>query len=174
MTANGPYTQSFNYTHMFDFIDPNANCFKYARYRKNSLYGKLVETNTFSIFKRIVQQADMNNILDNEQANFTLFVPSDEYILKKYGINVFINLDKGTAVSIVKSSMLDKRITSELLQYSPMSYFFTKYPPNKLYISNVNFDMTINCSVKTLEKDIICDNGIIHVVDDFVNPQLQI
>ena len=150
MTANGPYTQSFNYTHMFDFASPHPNCIHLERYRKNSLYGKIVESPSFSIFKRIVTLAGMNKILDDEQANFTIFIPSDDELLKHYDVNVFANMDRGTALSVVKSSMVDKRIPSELLQYSPISYLFTTYPPNKIYVTNVNGDTTLNCSVKVL------------------------
>ena len=113
----------------------------------------------------------MDNILDNLQADFTLFIPSDtELKYRNIQEDFYVNMDQGTARHIVLSSLLDARIPSEILKDSPATYFITKDPPNRLFITNINEKTRINNLFNVIHYDIVCNNGIIHVVDGMINP----
>ena len=75
----------------------------------------------------MVKLAGMQESLSDSQADCTLFVPDDRSIAP-LGDGVFLNMDKATAISIIKSSMLNRKITSDLLEDSPAAYFITRNP----------------------------------------------
>lgn len=173
MVSIGPYSQSNNFTHMFDFTDLQTNQTKKQSigYCPNSLMSIIHKNPDFSKFKYLVKLANLENILDSSQANFTLFIPSDNQI-KHIPDEIFINMDSSTARHIVKSSMLEKKIPSELLEASPASYFITKDPPNKLFVGNISGQTYICDNINVIQKDIITDNGIIHVIDKLIQPYI--
>jgi hypothetical protein len=169
MTSSGPNSQSYNFTHMFQFNDINGNLPK-LHYTKGSIM-YLIDTHPeFTKFCYLIKLAEMDIILDNIQSNFTLFVPADSELKYKIDPEVFLNMDKGTARTILKSSILDGRIPSELLTDSPSAYFNTNCPPNRLFITNINGNTRINNSFNVIHFDILANNGIVHVVDNLINP----
>ena len=121
MVSTGPYSQSNNFTHMFDFVDLRGNASR-EQDNNNSLMGVINNNPNFSKFKYIVERARMNTTLSDPQSDFTLFIPLDTFIsrLEIEGMDISI------ARNIVRSAMLDRKITSELLEDSNTSYFFTK------------------------------------------------
>ena len=165
MVSTGPYSQSNNFTHMFDFVDLRGNSSR-EKNDNNSVMGVINNNPNFSKFKYIVERARMNKTLSDQQCNFTLFIPLDTFIsrLEIEGIDISM------ARNIVKSAMLDRKITSELLEDSKASYFFTKSKPNNLFINNINGITYINDDIRIIKKDIITDNGIIHVIDHIILP----
>ena len=126
----------------------------------------------FTRFNYIVRLARLQGILDAEQANFTIFVPSDS-ALSYLNDSVFVNMDDATARHIVKSSLLDRKITSELLEDSPASFFITKDTPNRLFVSNISGNTFLNNNIRVIHKDIIANNGIIHVTDNILWPSVM-
>jgi uncharacterized surface protein with fasciclin (FAS1) repeats len=168
MVSIGPNSQSNNFTHMFDFVDLRGKKIKKVQ-DKNSLMGIINENPEFSKFKYIVEKAMMTDILESMQTNLTLFIPSDSKI--KY---FFDNMDVSFARHIIKTSMLNKKIPSELLEDSPFSFFNTNDPFNKLLISNINGETFINNNIKIIQKDIIATNGIIHIIDNLILPEYNI
>ena len=166
MVSNGPNSQSNNFTHMFDFVDLRGKPVEKIQ-DKNSLMGFINNTPEFSKFKYIIQKAMMSDILGSIQTNATLFIPSDNEIP-----NFFIDdMDVSLARHIVKSSMLNKKIPSELLEDSPLLIFNTNNPYNKLLITNINGETYIDNNIKIIQKDIITSNGIIHVIDNLIWPE---
>jgi uncharacterized surface protein with fasciclin (FAS1) repeats len=83
-------------------------------------------------------------------------------------------MDVSFARHIIKTSMLNKKIPSELLEDSPFSFFNTNDPFNKLLISNINGETFINNNIKIIQKDIIATNGIIHIIDNLILPEYNI
>jgi len=170
MTSCGPYSQRYNFTHMFDINGVNGKI-PPKIYTKGSIMYLINTHPDFNYFSYIIRLAELDIILDNIQADFTLFVPSDTEIKMKYKYDDFLlTMDQSTAKSIVLSSLLDYRIPSEILQNSPASYFNTKYPPNRLFVTNINANTRINNFMNVIHFDIICTNGIIHVVNKLMNP----
>jgi len=165
MVSTGPYSQSNNFTHMFDFVDlrGNVSC---REDDNNSIMGIINNNPNFSKFKYIVERARMNTTLSDLQSNFTLFIPLDTFISKLE----IEDMDISMARNIVRSSMLDKKITSELLEDTKVAYFFTKSKSNNLFINNMNGITYINGDIQIIQKDIITGNGIIHVTDKIIWP----
>jgi uncharacterized surface protein with fasciclin (FAS1) repeats len=151
---------------MFDFVDLRGNNQK-KQYDSNSIMGVINNTKYFSKFKNIVKKAMMDDILGSQQANFTLFIPTDLGIRNKN----LDNIDVGTARQIVKSCMLNRKITSELLEDSPTSFFITNDSYNRIFVRNINGITYINDDIKIIHKDIIIGNGIIHVIDKLLEPK---
>lgn len=171
MVSIGPYTQPSNFTHMFDIPDLRAHTSLHSdkQYCPNSIMDIINTNPDFTKFYYMVKLAKLERVLNDKQANCSLFVPSDKAIAK-LGESIFINMDSATARHIVNSSILDKRITSELLEDSKTSYFITKDPINKLFISNIYDNIYINNDIKVIQKDILLSNGIIHVIDGLIKP----
>ena len=165
MVSLGPNSQPNNLTHMFDFLERSQTARKTLD--PESLMGIINNTDDFSFFKYIVENAMMCNILNSSESNFTLFVPHNEAFLDKD----LKYMDISLARHIVRTSTLDKRITSELLEDSGASYFATKDPPNRLFVRNFKGYTFINDQAKIVYKDIIASNGIIHVVDKLIIPE---
>jgi uncharacterized surface protein with fasciclin (FAS1) repeats len=138
---------------------------------KNSLLGIIESNPDFSIFLYIVKLANQTEFLNNLQANFTLFIPSDNE-LKYINQNVFINMDPNTAWHIVKSSTLKDRITSEVLEDSPAAFYYTADEANRLYITNISGNTYINGNIKIIKKDVLANNGIIQVIDGLIVPNI--
>ena len=166
MVSNGPSTQSNNFTHMFEFVDLRGSA-PQKKYDPNSIMGVINNTRYFSKFKYIIEKAMMNDILGSQQANFTLFIPTDLGL----GDKNLADIDVGSARQIVKSSMLDRKITSELLEDSPASFFMTNDPYNRIFVRNIGGVTYINDDIKIIQKDIIIGNGIIHVIDKLLRPK---
>ena len=167
MVSTGPYSQPTNYTHTFDIPDLRGPLPK-RTFRDGTLSCVIENHPDFSMFRYILNTAQLENIYDDLQANITLFVPSDQQLHAK-GINV-INLDIGTARSIVHASSLNRRITRDILEDNPASYFLTRNPNIRLFKTNINDRTYINNNVNIIHKDMICTNGIIHVIDSIIFP----
>ena len=170
MTSSGPNCQRYNFTHMFDFVDLRGKLPE-KEYKKGSIMYLIENHPDFSKFCYIIKLAVMDDVLDNLQANFTLFVPSDsELKYRSVPEDFYVNMDQGTARHIVLSSLLDSRIPSVLIKDSPATYFITKDPPNRLFITNINDNTRINNLFNVIHFDIVCNNGIIHVVNGLIEP----
>lgn len=173
MVSIGPYSQSYNFTHMYDFGDLRSckQSKSKSEYCPHSLMGIINSHPEFQKFNHMVIIAKLDHILNEPQANFTLFVPSDTSI-DGLGNEIFLNMDDGTARHIVMSSMLDYKIPSEILESSPASYFITKDPPNRLFIGNISGKTFINDDINVIHKNILASNGIIHVIDKLIWPYM--
>jgi uncharacterized surface protein with fasciclin (FAS1) repeats len=166
MTSCGPNSQSYNFTHMFEFVDLRGNLPK-KEYNKNSISYFLNSNPEFSKFFYIVKKAMYENLLNDEQANFTLFIPTDTTLESLFPNSFFTNMDIGKARNILNNCILNYRITSDLLTDSPACYFINKNN-NRLFITNINNNTVINNYDKILQFDIECSNGIIHLTDNLI------
>lgn len=171
MTYCGPYSQSYNFTHMFDVKDVRGPYPKSVAC-KGSLLDIIEHHPDFTIFNFMVERAQLKQILNEKQANFTLFIPSDKALELKDNEDVFTNMDILTAKTIVKASSLNNRIPSEILEDSPNAWYYTMSEQNRLCITNVSGNTYINGDMKIIYKDIIATNGIIHVVDNLIIPYI--
>lgn len=170
MVSIGPNTQSHNFSHMWNIRDLRGQRPKQPEC-PNSLMSIINKTPDFSKFGYMVKLAKLDGIYSNLQANFTIFVPSNDAI-KGLGDEVFVNMDSSTARHIVLSSTMDRKIPSELIEYSPASYFYTKDNPNRLFITNMSGKTSINTDIDVIHKDIMASNGIIHVINSLIWPEM--
>jgi len=172
MTASGPYTESLDIRQMFQMGDLRGPLPQLASCSK-SLTGIIENHPDFTKFKYILSLADLGGIYDDIQADFTLFVPSDAAIA---GLpeGVLTNMDMSTARHIVRSSTLRRRLSGDILEQSPASWFTTLDPPNRLWITNISGQTYVNNDVKVIHKDMTANNGLIHVVDALLWPNMSV
>ena len=176
----GPYSQSNDFTHMYDIRDLRG-CLPIKKTCSTSLSGLVQNHPDFSHYRSMLKTSKLEGILDSPQANFTLFIPSDDALKKAYPKGIGY-IDITVARHIIKSTMLDSKIISDVLVDSPASYYITKDSPNRLYVSNIGgrtylSNCAENCggqSVSIIHKDMYADNGIIHVVDGLLIPSVII
>ena len=170
MTSSGPYSEAMNFTHMFDMPDLRGPLPELT-YCKGSITYIINERPDFSKFKYILNLAKLDGIYNDMQANFTVFVPSDK-ALSHINNNVFVNMNVLTARAIVKSSTLNRKITSAILSDSPSSWFHTLDPRNRLLVTSMNDRTFLNNTINVIHKDMQSSNGIIHVIDELLWPEI--
>ena len=171
MVSNAPNSQSYNFTHMFSMTDLRGPL-PVVKACPDTLLSFIENNSDFSIFLYLVKLANFRERLNEKQANFTLFLPSDKELLKRFNENVFTNMDPTTAWYIVKSSLLRDRISSEILEDSPAAYYYTDSQPNRMFITNMNGQTYINNCIRIIKKDILTKNGIIHIIDSLIIPNV--
>ena len=167
MVSIGPYTESTNLTHTFDIPDLRGPLPR-KTLRANTLSCIIANHPDFSSFRHMLSIAQLENIFDSLQANITVFIPSDQ-ALKDKGLLV-TNMDGATARHVIMTSSLNRLITRDILEDNPVSYFLTKSPQNRLFITNINDRTYINNDINIIHKDMLCSNGIIHVIDSLIFP----
>lgn len=170
MVSIGPYSQSMNFTSMFDPSDLRGHLPK-ETVCPNSIADIVNTHSDFSKFRYLLKLSKLEGLYGAAQANCTLFVPSDD-ALKHIDNNAFLNMDDATARHIVRTSTLDRRITSDILADSPAAWFHTRDKPNRLWVTNISGRTYINNCVNVIHKDMAAVNGIIHVVDNLIWPDI--
>jgi hypothetical protein len=165
MTTTTPDVQGLNFTHMYSFTDLRGKtptvCVK-----KGTLYDFINSSSNYSKFKKIIEKAGMIGQLNDEEANFTMLIPTDDKIPDN-----FINqLDIGLAKQIFKASTLNNKISGKLLKSSPVSYFSTLNTQMRLYVTNINEKTILNNCVEVVKFDTILKNGIIHIISGLIIP----
>lgn len=169
MVSYAPNSQSRLYNHMWDFTDLRSKKDPFLCVESDSIYAYLRSNPQFSRFRSIVDRAQMSSFLGEMQSNCTLFVPSNESLV---GISpeFFDKMDTGLARSIVASSTLPRRLGKDLLTSSPVSYYYTKYPSMRMYVTNISGETILNNCIKVVSFDHILGNGFVHVVDGLIVP----
>ena len=153
---------------MYDFNDlrgPLPKCTP----KQNSILD-IISQPCFSIFHSLVKTARMEGVLGAPQADFTIFVASDDNLRKRYTDGFFINIDQDTATRIIRGSILYNRLPMDILTVTPLGYYYTYDRSTRLLIkTNGCGEVRVN-GLKIIEGDISCVNGIIHILDDFIIP----
>ena len=174
MTSIGPYSQKTDSTYMFNFKDIHGPFPKKIE-NSNSISDIICNNSFFKKFKYILNLSKLDSIYNDIQANFTIFVTSDDF-LKYIPESFFVNMDLVTARNIIQASTLENRITSDILKDSKCSFFTSMNKYNRLYIknNNNNNNIILNNNINVIQKDIICTNGIIHIIDSLIIPEINI
>jgi len=134
-----------------------------------SIYDYLTRTPGYSKFLTIVKRAAMISQLNNAQSDCTLFVPSDSY-LRHIPPEYFENMDDGLARQILACSTVNYRINRELITSSPVAYYFTRNAQMRMFVTNIGGKTNINNCASIVKYDIVCNNGLVHLVDGLVAP----
>ena len=171
MVSINPCSQATDMRQMYDFVDFRSQEKQERCFDPNSLSGILKNQPDFSIFYNVVKKAFMESKLGELQANYTLFVPSDSYLLRRYTRENLELIDKGLALEIVKMSLMNRVIDSKLIKASPVSTFPTLNRSNSIQIQNVNNQTYLPCNTQVIHFNQPANNGIIHVIDNMLFPQ---
>jgi len=168
MTSTYPYSTPLMYTHMEDKV----SCNKETESDCNTMWNYLNNSTCYDIFKCIILKANMSELFKNPCYSYTLFAPKDS-CLSNINLN---DIDKSIAIQIVKASLLDDKIPSEILLMNNISYYSTLNPVQKLLISNNNGLLFINANspdcIHIKEVDIMTENGIIHTTNNLIIPYI--
>jgi uncharacterized surface protein with fasciclin (FAS1) repeats len=170
MVSIGPYTESYDMKHMYDFVDLRQTKPVSCSFNKNTLMGIIRSNPDFTIFSKIVQKAQFGAKLSQKQVDYTLFVPSDVELQKKYSKEFLDNIDICTAMQILSFSTMNRKIDQYLLQSSPVSIFPTLDRSNSLNVSTVSSVTKLPNCTTVIHWNHPADNGIIHVVDNLLIP----
>jgi transforming growth factor-beta-induced protein len=169
MTSSGPYTQSLNFTHMYDM--PDLNGYIKPSITPNSLLDIISDKkNGFTFYGFLLEKSGLRELFNQLSFNYTVFIPNDITIKIKNLDDIFLNADMSYSRSIILSTMLDNKITTDLLMISEMIQLMTKSPPNNLNISYMNDIITINDIATVTQSNIEANNGLIHVIDNVIFP----
>jgi uncharacterized surface protein with fasciclin (FAS1) repeats len=145
---------------MYDFTDLRGGP-RVKTLNPTTLAGMIKANPDTTMFSHILTESGLEGQYDQDQANFTLFVPLDSG-LTEYEKGILRDADPGFALAVVKTSTMNSIITSELLEYSPSSLFVTLDISQKLKISNYAGKTYIGNSAELVDKDIYARNGLIH------------
>ena len=170
MTSIGPYSQSYNMTHMQNIPDLRG-CLPKQGYFPGSIMDIIDKHPDFTKFNYMMKLSKLNGIYNDPQANFTVLVPSDRALVH-IPEGVFINMDDAVARHIIRASTMNNRITSELLEDSPATYFVTMNRIAKLFVSNINGITYVNNDLRVIHKDMEANNGLLHVIDGLIWPDM--
>lgn len=171
MTASYPYNESRSYRFMFDLPDLRGEPVNVTGCPNTVLEYLKKNSNELSGFLHIIKTANMEDIFAQPQFFRTVFVPSDKYL----DLKAVKNIDQGTAKNIIKFSMLQRHIDSELLTSSPASYFITDYKPlPQLLVTNISGVTELNGCSKVVKFDIKLNNGIVHIIDRPLVPYVSL
>ncbi len=166
----GPNSYSRSYFHMTDFKDIRGNS-RSIKMVENSILDIVNKAEEFSKFRELIHHSQYESKLnDCCYVNTTLFVPVNE----AFPVGFIDELDRHQANMYIVANTIDRVIPSELLEYTPYAIFQTKFTtPNYIKVKNVNGSTYIN-DCKVIIKDIMANNGIIHVVDSLNIPEYYI
>lgn len=142
---------------------------------EGSLWHYLSEnSDKFSIYKHLVIISQLDKIFNSIQTSFTFFIPLDSSLLSKHPENIYLNMDKNQALSIINYNTLPIVIDSKTIKSSKRLKLDTRIRGQKI-CSKINCNkifLNIN-SVKVVNEDIIVNNGIVHWTDDFCIPEFN-
>ena len=131
----------------------------------NSIFGTLQRNSQFKYFSFILKNSGMDLPLSTCKGVFTIFAIPDEYIIKLYGEEFILNIDKFDALKIIRNLTIPNVITindikteeiSQLVNINNTDYLMARYSPE-------TGEMTINNANVIDEKN--CVNGNIIMID---------
>jgi ribosomal protein L33 len=157
---------------MWNFIDLNTDKPPEIICRENTVYNVLQSNPNFSIWKRIVDRSGMAEQMNERELNSTLFICSDDK-LRNAPKGFFEKMDNGMCRQVLKASLMDKIIDRDLLTSSPVSYYYTKNPDMRMYITCISNRVMVNNRLTFEKYDIKCSNGMIHILDGIIIPTLD-
>ena len=161
MTSTGPYSESFLSRYKYE-----QKPIPRELYTKDSISYIIYNNPEFSQFREILDKSGYTSTLGSMQSSYTVFVPIN--CLPSDSIDKINNV---SAINIIQSSTMNKRIPSELLENNSASMYLTLSNYNKLFVTNTCGKTQINKFINVIHKDIMACNGIIHVVDYIIWPE---
>lgn len=167
MVSYGPDIQSLNYTHMYSFVDYRG-CRCEPQITKGSIYDYVNSQPDMKLFKKVIDNSLLTGQLNDKEANFTIFIPTDDYLKKYYHPNYFDNLDGNEAKSLMDSCILNRRISSDIIKSSPVAYYSTRNLAMRMFVTNISGETILNNCAKVVKFDINLNNGVIHIIDNLL------
>lgn len=169
MVTSSPASQPLLYNHMSFFLD-YANPDKPVPCLREGSMAHFIYTHPkLTRFRSIMETAKQTGFLDGEQANCTLFIPTDDF-LKEYPDIFFDEMDDGLARSIVSASTVNRKLGKDLVTSSPVCYLFTRNKEMRMYVTNISGVTRLNQCATVVKFNLVFDNGFIHIIDNLLIP----
>ena len=157
----------------------------------------LKEAKVSSSFKKVIEIAGMESLLDDSQANMTIFVPSELYlpkiILESCTQSLFGRLgtfDRKSddieynnfedARKLVNSVIVPNILTTTMMIQSAYTFYKTRDTINRLFVETPHcvqfepytfnkppFGIILNNKSRIVIPDIIASNGMVHIIDKY-------
>ena len=128
----------------------------------------------FSMLVDALILADLDDVLSDEDAKFTVFAPTNtafESLLTELGYDDLEDIPTETLTSVLLYHVMDGEAEASDVQ---TGYYSTKSDgPEDNYTLSIYVDMEaemINSRATITDTDILADNGVIHVVDKVLLP----
>lgn len=169
MVSIGPYNQITDMSQMYNFTDLREKTPNTLLYDKETLMGVIQNNSDFTIFTNIIDKAHYTERFAEKQANFTVFVPSDFELRKRYSDKLLNSIDRGVARQILQFSMMERQIDQDLIQSSPVSLFPTVKREN-MKVMTISGTTYLPNNSTVIHWNQPANNGIIHVTDNFLIP----
>lgn len=143
-------------------------------YPRNSIAGWL-QANGYTIFLYMMEVAMIDQLAAEEQFNTTLFVCDDEVMLREYGEDFFMKLDRSTARRLLNVHSLPRVIRTSTLTTRRVAVLDTKEPQCNLTFTNNRGTITVMSSRSSkwcnLLGEVALQNGLIMKMDGFFVPE---
>lgn len=120
------------------------------------------------LFAFILQEAALDLLLDDPSFNGTVFVPNYEY--SSAHIRYFMDyLDRKTARNIADGSIIRGRITR--LDLLNMEVIPTRGKIQSIAVNVAENKILLNEVYEIIKNDVMCENGIVHVINGLIQPR---
>lgn len=174
-----PTNQSYFEEDESCFLLPKTKC-----YRKGSLMSALMIHSP--IFAFLAQKSNLDELLDSEEFSGTVFAPCPEYCQKNFQWFNSSTIDHQRAREMVLSAVLKHRMTKKDL-YSethvdiPFYGFETaklptldRYNEIRAHVDPITEQPMINYVLTITKGDLCCSNGILHLLNGLIEPEISI
>lgn len=172
MTYNAPFNGGLGNSHMYHIDDIQSELPPKTYRTVDMMYSGMLNLSGLSKFNQIIHKSGMYYILNQPQADFTLFAPRNEAL-----INIDIaKLDSGDCRRIVNSSLINGKISSAVLKSTVSALYNNNDQYTNLTVTNDGTDLFVKLNdpskynSKIIIPDIQFKNGIIHVIDTAIIP----
>ena len=177
MAYLAPVIPGLDLTYQFEKIRPLHNN-KLITPCPGTLWDFLVQNDQhFSIYKFLVSKAELEYDFNEIQLDSTVFIPSDECLQKLWNNNMFQNMGKHQASRIIKYNSLPRLINMKELTSSESMKINTRIRGHLIYTNSDGKGLTLigekNGPVNISKGDIIVNNAIIHLTDNFLLPEMS-
>lgn len=138
------------------------------RVDQDTIAGFLSTHKDYQLFFWMVKKAGMELRMGSEQFDCTLLAVNDENLRRQFGgDDVFINMDKHTAINILNAHLIKRKIYKKTLLNQRLTKIYTKNEKVELMLLNNNGTITIN-NMSTMSSEVVLKNGVIHLIDKLV------
>lgn len=176
MAYLAPEIPALSITYKTGNIRPLGNNFPLVP-SPGSLWDFLNQHEDFSIFKYLVTKAQLEYQFNEIQAEITVFIPSDRYMIKKYPVNTFKNMEKHQALRMINFNSLRNKISMKELLSSGSMKLDTRARGHVLYTQSDGDVLTLMGDqgdfAHVIKGDVIVNNAIVHITDTFLLPEMS-
>jgi uncharacterized surface protein with fasciclin (FAS1) repeats len=169
MTSMGPATPSTDMTHMYTFTNSWVQTKPLSVCTIPGSILDFVHTNeNLSQFYEILKKSNMAFEFNDNPMKMTLFAVPNEYMPNNPSF--YQNMDRGTARQIITMLTMNKQISGSILVSCPSAYYSTLNKDQRLFVTNTRNGTTINNTANIINYDIVCKNGVVHILNKLLFP----